>query len=41
MEGSEEEEVTPLIKSLSGIVPHISEKDEKEMYTHYLIGSNK
>ena len=41
MESSDEEEITPLIKSLSGIVPHISEKDEKEMYTHNLIGSNK
>jgi len=41
MESSEEEEVTPLIKSLSGIVPHISEKDEKEMYARYLMGSHK
>ncbi|MCX6211442.1 MAG: DUF6364 family protein [Bacteroidetes bacterium] len=42
MESSEEEEeISPLIKSLSGIVPYISEKDEKEMYTHYLMGSNK
>ena len=41
MESSEEEEISPLIQSLSGIVPYISEKDEKEMYTHHLIGSNK
>lgn len=41
MESSEEEEISPLIQSLSGIVPYISEKDEKEMYTHYLMGSNK
>ena len=41
MESSEEEEISPLIQSLSGIVPYISEKDEKEMYTHYLIGAHK
>ena len=42
MESSEEEEeISPLIKSLSGIVPYIGEKDEKEMYTHYLMGLNK
>jgi leucyl-tRNA synthetase len=36
-----EEEVTPLVKSLTGIVPHISEKDEKEAYTDYLIEKYK
>jgi nitrogenase subunit NifH len=31
-----EEEITPLIKSLTGIVPHISDLDEKEAYAKYL-----
>jgi hypothetical protein len=31
-----EEEITPLVKSLTGVVPHISEQDEKEAYTQYL-----
>jgi len=36
METMVEEEITPLIKSLTGIVPHISEVDEKEAYSKYL-----
>jgi len=36
MESVVEEEITPLIKSLSGIVPPISEQDEKEAYAIYL-----
>ena len=36
METMVEEEITPLIKSLTGIVPHISEVDEKEAYAKYL-----
>ena len=36
-----EEEVTPLVKSLTGVVPHISEQDEKEAYTKYLIEKYK
>jgi leucyl-tRNA synthetase len=36
-----EEEITPLVKSLTGIVPHISEKEEKEAYTKYLIEKYK
>jgi hypothetical protein len=41
MERNKEEEITPLIKSLSGIVPHISEKDEKDAYANYLNEKNK
>ena len=36
-----EEEITPLVKSLTGLIPHISEKDEKEAYTEYLIKKYK
>ena len=36
-----EEEITPLVKSLTGYVPYISEKDEKEGYTEYLIEKYK
>jgi macrodomain Ter protein organizer (MatP/YcbG family) len=36
-----EEEITPLVKSLTGLIPHISEKDEKEAYTQYLIEKYK
>lgn len=36
-----EEEITPLVKSLTGVIPHISEKDEKEAYTEYLIEKYK
>ena len=36
MESNVEGEITPLIKSLAGLVPHISDQDEKEAYTIYL-----
>jgi hypothetical protein len=40
-ESQVEEEITPLVKSLTGVVPHISEIDEKEAYAQYLIEKYK